>query len=199
MDNEANIERRLPSHNPFEVASYAVIAAVSFACAGAMVTAWLAIAGLCEWWMPVGVGLTAGALALVVVAVWLIRDRNELLWEIETATGIDIDRNGVVGEPEQAQRDRGKPTLPAPSGNHVLISDLLTFAKLAPDDKVGTSFRGFWSDRWSPEYWQDVMDIWARHRCVEPRQERHKSKWLAKSYEAAAARLFGTYANRPTP
>ena len=199
MNNGANTGRQLPSRNPFEVASYAVIAGVSFACAGAMVTAWIAIAGLCEWWVPVGVGLTMGTLALVTVAVWLIKDRNNLLWEIETATGKDIDRNGTVGEPQQAQQDSGKPTLPAPSGNRVLISDLLTFAKLAPDDKVGTSFQGFWSDRWPHEYWQDVMDIWAAHRCVEPRRERYKSKWLAKSYEQAAARLFGTYANRPTP
>ncbi len=196
MDNEANIVSRLPSRHPFEVASYTVIIAVAFGCVGMLFAAWVAIAGLCEWWVPIMVGATMAAIAFLVAAIWLVRDRNELLWAVEEVVG-DLDGDGIRGNPEQ--QDKGKPTLPAPSGNRVLVSDLLTFAKLAPDDKIGTSFQGFWSDRWPHEYWQDVMDIWAAHRCVEPRRERHKSKWLAKSYDQAAARLFGTYANRPTP
>jgi hypothetical protein len=98
-NNGPNIERRLPSHNPFEVACYVAIAFMAFSCAATTVAMWLAVAGLCSWWIPPLIGLTVAGIASVAFAVWLIKDRNDLLWEIERATGRDIDQDGQVGRP----------------------------------------------------------------------------------------------------
>jgi len=129
---------------------------------------------------------------MLIAARWLISNRMDLLWALEGITDRDIDKDGVKGNPTNK-----RPTMTAPSGNEVLLKDLLTFAKMAP--KVKPTYRGYWEERWQLEYWQDVMDIWAERGCVEQRRPRHTSEWLVDDFDTAAARLFSTYANRPTP
>jgi hypothetical protein len=174
-------------------AGHALIGGIIGAVTIALLSLWGAVSGLWGTGAALLAGATGGALIAAVIWGWLIIDRNELLWAAERVVG-DLDGDGIAGKPKSKY-----PAMPGPSGNDVLLKDLGAFAKLAPDDKAGTSFQGFWSERWPHEYWGDVMDIWAAHRCVEARRQRHKSKWLAKSYEEAIARLFSTYANRPTP
>ena len=57
------------------------------------------------WMLAIGgtnavvIGAMAAALAWGIAWVWLIRDHHNLLWEIERISGVDLDRDGEIGEP----------------------------------------------------------------------------------------------------
>jgi len=68
--------------------------------------AWVAQAGICEWWVAPLFGFTLAAVGGAAVWLWLIIDRNKLLWAIEKAAHIDLDRDGEVGQPEPREWDR---------------------------------------------------------------------------------------------
>ena len=102
LDTDAEYERRRPARNAnleSDVAAPGIQAAVSGLIAGIGRGGIAAALGAAHPW-AIGLGVGAGALGVA----WfvLLRDQRALLWEVETLTGADLDRNGVVGKPEQS-------------------------------------------------------------------------------------------------
>lgn len=98
MDNNEDNVRRLPPYRFVEVGGYIAISLPVLFCIGAAVFLLPVALGWCEWWWM----LIAGAMLMAFggggVWLWLLIDRNRLLWA-ETVTGIDINRDGEVGPP----------------------------------------------------------------------------------------------------
>ena len=57
------------------------------------------------WWVPLAVGAVLACLAFGVAAVLLVVDHRRLLWAWEEALRFDLDRDGVVGEPEEDREE----------------------------------------------------------------------------------------------
>ena len=73
--------------------------AVAWAAVVGIIAAVVVFASRAPWWIcpTAGVAAVAGLFAWQSSAA--IRERRELLWRVERATGLDIDQNGHVGEP----------------------------------------------------------------------------------------------------
>ena len=204
--------RRFADRGPGEVAVYAATLAVAFLVFSAALGVYLG------WDAPLLLGLVIGSAAGVLATILLVWDYNRLLWKIEewSKGAIELTGDDISGKPPAQPRSVPRPfpvtqgrqhanrTAPAqeplmraPSGRDVTMHDLLEFAKLAP--RVKPTYQGYWKQHWEHEYWGDIMDIWAIFECVEPRQERHTSRWLAETYEEAARLLATAYSDRPTP
>ena len=78
----------------------AAIYAVAWASVVGIIAAIVVYASRAPWWIcpTAGVAAVAGLFAWQSSAA--IRERRELLWRVENATGLDIDKNGYVGEPK---------------------------------------------------------------------------------------------------
>jgi hypothetical protein len=95
--NEDNIAPRTP-YQFVEVGGYLAVSFPVLFCIGVAVMLLPVTLGWCEWWWTLVVGFLFMAVGGGGVWFWLLRDRNRLLWA-ERVTGIDINRDGSVGEP----------------------------------------------------------------------------------------------------
>jgi len=58
------------------------------------------------WWSPVVAGAVCGSVTFAVASVVLVRDSREWLWRLEAGVGVDLDGDGVVGEPPESEAPR---------------------------------------------------------------------------------------------
>jgi hypothetical protein len=94
-------------------------------------------------------------------------------------------------DPERVKGNTHK-MMRAPSGRDVLVSDLVTFARLAPT--LGTSYQGVWSGRdWAHEQWQDVVDVWHQYGVAGERQPRKTVELHVTDFTEAMRRLSSAF------
>lgn len=180
MDNEKDTMRRLPPYRFIEVGGYIAISMPVLFCIGAILAAWFAKAGLCDWWVPILAGLTVAGLGGGIVWLWLIVDRNKLLWHIETATGIDIDRDGVTGKPRFVYVRGARETM-----QHKTIEEAERFRLFLRGvyGERGPTWRA-WDGALTQEQWQDYCGRLLDANLAERRGET-SSLTLTSTYREA--------------
>lgn len=150
-------------------ASQSAITAVILGCGAGAVAA---VTGAPE---PFLIGIALGAGAGAIAWLGLLADHRRLLWEIETATGIDLDGDGDVGEPEPKTRLE----IIERQGNHTRVS----WVDLPLDEEQKTRLamalliqkrrfsRRDLSDIIDEEHYSDVLQIMLDAGLVTPRGE----------------------------
>jgi len=94
-------------------------------------------------------------------------------------------------DPARVERN-GHKTIMSPSGREVIVSDLVSFIRLAPT--LGTSFTGVWKKRgWKHQQWGDVVDVWAIYSVTSDREERKEVKVLVPDFTEAMGRLSSAF------
>jgi hypothetical protein len=91
--------------------------------------------------------------------------------------------DGVANSPSRPLKNV---RVQAPDGGTVRYSDLVTFARLAPD--VGATYSS-WDDRWDHAYWGSVVDVCAVMGIVSEREEKKKTRILVDDPAQSLARL----------
>ena len=74
--------------------------AVAWASVVGIIAAIIVYISRAPWWICPTAGIAAVAGLFAWQSSAAIRERRELLWRIERATGVDIDQNGHIGEPK---------------------------------------------------------------------------------------------------
>jgi hypothetical protein len=138
-------------------------------------------------WDVLGVGAVVGGVATGVAWYLLLRQHRDLLWDIETITGVDLDGDGKAGTPATT---RLEVTIPATEqhGQQTLILDGLD----ATPEQLRTWARGMLQGRMAESEWYGKGRLFSKGQFYALRQEfieRGLMAWVNEQAHAQGTEL----------